>query len=74
MIHSTFCIQKTKFHLIAERLPQRSATLFVAEKVPLVKKIVSENVYPQSYYIGLNLYPQIFEIWEVNYLSEILNK
>ena len=37
-------MQKTKFHLITERLPQRSATLLVAEKVPLGKKIV----YPQS--------------------------
>lgn len=42
---TTFCIQKTKFHLIVERLPQRSATLLVAEKVSLGKKIVSENVH-----------------------------
>ena len=40
-MHTTFCIQKSKFHLIAERLPQQSATLLVDEKVPLGKKIVS---------------------------------
>ena len=56
MIHSTFRIQKTKFHLIAERLPQRSATLLVAEKVPLGKKIVSEIGYPQSYYSWFSRY------------------